>query len=66
VIWNDELQKSGKPEQIWGKILEGKENKFRQEHALLSQSFVKNPDMTVAQFAESNGASVVEFVSVRI
>lgn len=66
VIWNDELQKSGKPEQIWGKILEGKENKFRQEHALLSQAFVKNPDMTIEQFASSNGATVTEFVSIRI
>lgn len=66
VIWNDELAKSGKPEQIWGKILEGKENKFRQEHALLSQSFVKNPDLTVEKFAESNSATITEFVSVRI
>lgn len=66
VIWNDELLRSGKPEQIWGKILEGKEKKFREENALLSQSFVKNPDMTVEAFAASNGAKVVRYVSVRI
>lgn len=66
VIWNDELVKSGKPEQIWGKILEGKEKKFREEHALLTQSFVKNPDMTVEEYVKSAGGTVVKFVSIRI
>jgi elongation factor Ts len=66
IIWNDELVKSGKPETIWGKILEGKEKKFREEHALLSQSFVKNPDHTVEAFVASEGGKVVKYVSVRI
>ncbi len=66
VIWNDELTKSGKPETIWSKILEGKEAKFRNENALLSQSFVKNPEHTVEQFVAQSGGKVVKYVSVRI
>jgi len=32
------------------KILVGKENKFREENALLKQDFVKNPEQTIEQF----------------
>ena len=28
VIWNDEMQKSGKPKEIWDKILTGKDRKL--------------------------------------
>lgn len=37
----------------------GKEKKFREEHALLTQPFVKNPDQTVQSLL--NGASVKGF-----
>jgi elongation factor Ts len=66
LIWNDELSKSGKPEAIWGKILEGKEKKFREENALLTQPFVKNPDQSIAEFLQSNGATLVSFVTFSI
>lgn len=46
-IWTEEIQKEGKPEAIRAKIMEGKERKFREEHALLTQAFVKNPDQQV-------------------
>lgn len=58
-IWNDELAKSGKPEAMWDKILTGKENKFRGEHALLKQDFVKEPGQKVEQILK--GATVKEF-----
>lgn len=48
-IWKDQLKNEGKPEKIWDKIMEGKENKFREEMALLTQPFVKDPDMTVEE-----------------
>lgn len=66
VIWNDELVKSGKPEAIWSKILMGKEKKFREENALLTQPFVKNPDQNVETFVKSSGGKVVKYVSGRV
>lgn len=46
-IWKEQLKNEGKPEQIWDKIMEGKEKKFREEFALLTQPFVKNPEKLI-------------------
>ncbi len=46
-IWKENMKSEGKPEEILDKILEGKEKKFREENSLLTQPFVKNPDLTV-------------------
>lgn len=46
-IWTEQLKQEGKPEQIISKIMEGKEKKFREEFALLTQAFVKNPDQLI-------------------
>jgi len=46
-IWSAQLEEEGKPADITQKILEGKEKKFREESALMTQSFVKDPDKTV-------------------
>jgi elongation factor Ts len=52
VIWTDQLKEQGKPEEIIGKIMMGKEKKFREEAALLTQSFVKNPELLIKDFLE--------------
>lgn len=46
-IWHEQLKNEGKPENIVPKIIVGKENKFREENALLTQQFVKNPNITI-------------------
>lgn len=46
-IWAEQLEKEGKPKEIIGKIMEGKEKKFREESSLLTQSLVMNPDQLV-------------------
>lgn len=46
-IWKSQLAKEGKPEKMFDKIIEGKEKKFREEVSLLTQPFVKNPEITV-------------------
>mgnify|MGYP001610949535 FL=1 len=46
-IWRELLRTEGKPEQIWEKIMEGKEKKFREEYALLTQPFVKDPEKLI-------------------
>ncbi len=61
-IWNDELKQSGKPKQIWDKILMGKEKKFKEERALLTQKFVKDDKKTVEAFAKDNSAEIIGFI----
>jgi len=46
-FWLKELAEDKKPEEIKKKILEGKEDKFRSERALMSQIFVKDSSKTV-------------------
>lgn len=46
-IWKAQLQNEGKPDHIIDKILTAKEAKFREENALLTQAYVKNPEITV-------------------
>jgi elongation factor Ts len=55
----------GKPEEIANKILEGKINKYFEEACLLSQPFVKNPDITVERFVADAVAKMGENVVVR-
>jgi len=63
-IWKVQLKNEGKPEQIWNKIMTGKEKKYREESALMKQSFVKNGEQTVEQYLEGN--MVIEFMRVAI
>lgn len=43
----------GKPEQVVEKMVEGRIKKYYQEVCLTEQSFVKDPDLTVARFIEN-------------
>ncbi len=49
-IWREQLAKEGKPEAMFDKIMLGKEKKFREESALLTQPFVKDPSKSVGQY----------------
>ncbi len=64
IIWEDQLKQEGKPEEIMGRIMEGKEKKYREANALMKQSFVKDGNKTVEQYLEGN--SVIEFVRFSI
>ena len=46
-IWKEQLSKEKKPPEIIEKIMLGKERKFKEENALLTQPFVKDPAKTV-------------------
>ncbi|TSC60005.1 MAG: elongation factor T [Candidatus Peregrinibacteria bacterium Greene0416_62] len=63
-IWREQLKKEGKPEAIWDKIMMGKEKKFREENALLTQPFVKDPSKTVQGYLGS--AKVKTYVRVAV
>lgn len=59
-----ELIEAGKPEKIIDNILKGKMAKFASERALASQSFVKNPDVTVAEHI--GDAKIVTFIRMTV
>ena len=53
---------SKKPEAIIEKMLVGRINKFYKEVCLNEQVFVKNPDITIAQYLKQNGdVTVIRF-----
>jgi elongation factor Ts len=56
----------GKPEAAWPKIVEGRLNGWYKERVLLDQAFVRDDKQTVAQFAESRGATIVRFAQLFI
>lgn len=61
-LWSDQLKEEGKPDEIIEKIMMGKEKKFREENALLKQSFVKNPDKLIENLLEDAGAILEKFI----
>jgi elongation factor Ts len=65
-IWKEQLAKEGKPAEIMEKIMLGKEKKFREESALVSQPFVKNQDQKVGDYVKAAGADLTGFVRVAI
>jgi len=62
--WLEELKKENKPEELKQKIIKGKEDKFRKERALLSQAFVKNPEITVEDYIKEKIAKIGENIQV--
>ena len=51
-IYKAQAAESGKPENIQEKMAEGRMDKFYKENCLTEQAFVKNPDVTVAGYAD--------------
>jgi elongation factor Ts len=64
-VYREQMKESGKPEQIWDKIVDGKLEKFFAEQALLEQPFVKNPDITVGQLITEAASKTGEKIEVR-
>jgi elongation factor Ts len=57
--------KSGKPEKVLDKIVEGKVEKFYAENVLLEQAFVKDPDKTVGQLITDAVSRIGENIKIR-
>ncbi len=60
-----QLEKEGKPAEMQAKIIEGKMKKFREDKALLSQPYVKNPKITIEQLIAESVAELGENISVQ-
>ena len=66
-IAEEQVAQEGKPENIRGKIVEGKLKKFAQERSLVEQPFVKDETKTVGDLLKSvAGARVARFARFRI
>ena len=65
-IYQNQAQDSGKPQDIMDKMVDGKIKRFLSEVSLLSQNFVKDPDITVQEYLEKGGATIVEFARLKV
>ena len=63
-IWIEQLKLEGKPKVMLEKIMAGKEKKFREESALLSQSYVKNPEITIGELIAEKVGKIGENIQV--
>lgn len=63
-IWKEQLKNEKKPEKLIEGIMAGKEKKFRSEAALLTQSFVKNPDLTIEELIAEKVGKIGENIQV--
>jgi elongation factor Ts len=62
----EQARESGKPEAVIEKMVEGRMKKFLSEVTLLSQPFVINPDLTVAQAAKDAGIDVTGYIRLEV
>lgn len=65
-IYQNQAQDSGKPKDIMDKMVDGKIKRFLSEVSLISQNFVKDPDITVQEYLEKGGATIVEFARLKV
>jgi len=57
---------ANKPENVLENIVKGKLGKFLKEICLLDQPFVKNPDLTVEQFAKSEKSTIKNYIRLEV
>ena len=65
-IYKNQAKESGKSEEIMEKMVEGKVKRYLSEVSLLSQSFVKDPDISVLDYLEKDNASITAYVRLKV
>ena len=63
-IYRAQAAESGKPEQIQQKMAEGRLEKYYKEVSLAEQPFVKNPDISVSQYAAEIGKQLGDTLTI--
>ena len=63
-IYEDQARKSGKPENIIEKMIEGRFTKFYQENVLMEQAFVKDPNMSIKDIVTDSVAKLGENIII--
>ncbi len=56
---------ANKPEEVIGKIIEGRLNKYYEENVLVDQPFVKDPSLTVGDLVKEKVGSIKEKITIR-
>jgi elongation factor Ts len=64
-IYTAKAREDGKPENIIPKIVEGQLKKFAEGVCLLTQPFVKNPDITIEGYVAEKIAKIGENIKIR-
>lgn len=64
-IYHEQALAAGKPEKVVERIVEGKLEKFYEEHCLYEQHFIKDDKVTIKELIDSVIAKVKENVEVR-
>ncbi|MEF2244532.1 MULTISPECIES: translation elongation factor Ts [unclassified Paenibacillus] len=64
-ILKNQALNEGKPEKIVEKMVEGRISKYYEEYCLLEQSFIKDPDKTVATLVNEKISTIGENISIR-
>ena len=65
-IYQNQAEESGKSQDIMDKMVDGKVNRFLSEVSLLSQSFVKDPDITVKDYLDKDNAEIITFTRLKV
>ncbi len=65
-ILSDQAAQEGKPPEIVAKMVEGRLRKYLNEITLLGQPFVKDPDVTIGQLLDREGARVHAFLRLEV
>lgn len=65
-VLTEQARASGKPDEVIEKMIMGRMKKFYAENTLLGQSFVVNPDQTVAQAAKDAGIAITGYARVEV
>ena len=65
-IYMAQAEESGKPQEIMEKMIEGKLKRFLSEVSLLSQNFVKDPEVTIQNLLDSNNAKIESYTRLKV
>ena len=65
-IYQNQAHDSGKPQDIMDRMVDGKIKRFLSEVSLISQNFVKDSDITVQEYLEKSGATIIEFARLKV
>ena len=63
-IFSHQANEAGKPENIIGKIVDGKMSKFFAENCLLDQTYIKDGDLTIQELIKQKIAQLGENITV--
>ena len=65
-IFESQARESGKDENIMQKMIEGKVKRFLKEVTLLSQDFIKDPDISISKLLENSNNEVISFERFKV